>query len=185
MPNWTLPDFDIDLGPELEAAMAEHRAEVEAIATGPWPPTFADTIEALERAGGRLHLAERLFTDTSGARSTPAVRALEAEMLPRLAAHRDAIALDPRIFDRIADLVARREELGLDAEQACVLDRYHRDLVRAGATLPPAEQARLRAVNERLSALTAEFRANLHEETAALAVAGEDRRPSSTGCRSR
>jgi len=166
----SLPDFDIDLGPELDAAMAEHRAEIEGIAIGPWPPTFADTIEALERSGQRLHLAERLFIDTSGARSTPAVRALESEMLPRLAAHRDAIALDPRIFARIADLMARREELGLDAEQACVLDRYHRDLVRAGATLAPAEQTRLRAINERLSVLTAQFRANLHEETAALAV---------------
>ena len=169
-PGLRLPDFAVDLGPELEAAMEEHLAEIEAIATGSWSPTFADTIEALERAGERLHLAERLFGDTSGARSTPEVRALEAEMLPRLAAHRDAIALDPRIFARIADLVARRDELELDAEQACVLDRYHRDLVRAGATLPPAEQARLREINERLSALTAQFRANLHEETAALAV---------------
>ena len=136
-PAQDLPDFDIELGPELDAAMAGHRAEVEAIATGPWPPTFLDTIEALERSGERLHLAEQLFVDTSGSRSTPAVRALEAEMLPRLAAHRDAIGLDPRLFARIDDLVARREELGLDAEQACVLDRYHRDLVRAGRRCPP------------------------------------------------
>ena len=170
MAEWTLPDFRVDLRAELDAGMAEHRAQIEAIATGPWPPTFADTIEALERAGQRLHLAERLFTDTSGSRSTPAVRALEAEMLPRLAAHRDDIGLDERIFARIDDLVARRDELGLDAEQACVLDRYHRDLVRAGATLAAAEQVRLREINERLSALTARFRANLHEETAALAV---------------
>ncbi|MGH9009022.1 MAG: M3 family metallopeptidase, partial [Acidimicrobiia bacterium] len=170
MPDWTLPDFGVDLGAELEAGMAEHRAEIETIATGPWPPSFADTVEALERAGQRLHFAERLFADASGARSTPAVRALEAEILPRLAAHRDAVGLDPRIFARIADLVARRDELGLDAEQACVLDRYHRDLMRAGATLAPAEQTRLREINERLSALTAQFRANLHEETAALAV---------------
>jgi peptidyl-dipeptidase Dcp len=168
--DWTLPDFGVDVGPELDAAMAEHRAEIEAIAGRSWPPTFADTIEALERAGQRLHLAERLFADTSAARSTPAVRALEAEMLPRLAAHRDTIGLDPRIFARIADLVVRRDELELDAEQACVLDRYHRDLVRAGATLPSAEQARLREINERLSALTAQFRRHLHEETAALAV---------------
>ena len=103
-PGLSLPDFGLDLGPELEAGMAEHRAEIEAIAAGPWPPTFADTIEALERAGGRLHLAERLFADTSGARSTPAVRALEGEMLPRLAAHRDAVGLDPRVLARIADL---------------------------------------------------------------------------------
>jgi peptidyl-dipeptidase Dcp len=168
--RYCLPDFDVDLGPELEAGMAEHRAEIEAIAAGPWPPTFTDTIEALERAGGRLDLAERLLTDTSFSRSTPAVRALEAEMLPRLAAHRDAVGLEPRVFARITDLVARLDELGLDAEQACVLDRYHRDLVRAGATLDPAGQARLRAINERLSALTAQFRRNLGAETAALAV---------------
>jgi peptidyl-dipeptidase Dcp len=170
MPNWTLPDFGVDFGAELEAGMAEHRAEIEAIAAGPWPPTFVDTIEALERAGQRLHLVERLFVDESGSRSTPALRQRETEMLPRLSAHRDAIGLDSRIFARVADLLARCDELGLDDQQACVLDRYHRDLVRAGATLAPAEQTRLREINERLSALTAQFRANLHEETAALAV---------------
>ncbi|MDQ1500812.1 MAG: peptidyl-dipeptidase Dcp [Actinomycetota bacterium] len=165
-----LPDFGVDLGPELEAGMAEHRAEIEAIAAGPWPPTFADTIDALERAGGRLHLAERLLSDASGSRSSPSVRALEAEMLPRLAAHRDAVQLDRRLFARIADLAARRHELGLDAEQGCVLDRYHRDVVRSGAMLDAADQARLREINERLAALAARFRRNVHEETAALAV---------------
>ena len=170
MPNRTLPPFDADLGAELEVGMAEHRAEIERITAAPWPPTFADTIEALERAGQRLHLAERLFADASGSRSTPALRELEAEMLPRLAAHHDGIGLDPRIFARIADLVARRDELALDDEQACVLDRYHDDLLRSGATLGAGEQARLREINERLSALTAKFRANLHEETAQLAV---------------
>jgi peptidyl-dipeptidase Dcp len=164
------PDFDVELGPELEAGMVEHRAEVEAIAAGPWPPTFADTIEALERAGQRLHLAERLLLDRTYAWSTPEVRALEEEMAPRLAAHRDAVGLHPRIFARITDLVARRDELGLDAEQACVLDRYHRDVVRAGAMLGPDQQPRLREVNERLSALAARYRSNLREETAALAV---------------
>ena len=170
MPHWTLPDFRADLRAELEAGMAEHVGEVEAIAAGPWPPTFTDTVEALERAGQRLHLAERLLDDVSFARSTPEVRALEADLRPRLAAHHDTVGLDPRLLTRITDLVARRDDLGLDAEQACVLDRYHRDLVRSGATLGAAEQARLRAVNERLSALTAQFRRNLHEETAALAV---------------
>jgi peptidyl-dipeptidase Dcp len=165
-----LPDFDVALGPELEAGMAEHHAEIEAIAAAPWPPTFADTIEALERAGGRLHLAERLLTDASYARSTPAIRTLEADMLPRLAAHRDAVGLDPRVFARIADLVGRRAELELDAEQACVLDRYHRDVIRAGALLDDADQARLQEMNARLAALTAQFRANLLDDTAALAV---------------
>ena len=164
------PDFDVDLEPELVAAMAEHREEVEAIATGPWPPTFADTIAALERAGERLYLAERLLDDASLARSTAAIRALDAKIRPRLAAHRDAVELDPRLFARIGDLVARREELGLGEEERCVLQRCHRDLVRAGATLGGGDQVRLRAINERVAMLTVEFRRRLHEETRALAV---------------
>jgi peptidyl-dipeptidase Dcp len=170
LPPWTLPAFDADLRAELEAGMAEHRAQVAAIAAGPWPPTFDDTIGALERAGQRLHLVERLFDDASTARSTPDVRALEAEMRPRLAAHHDAVELDRHLFARISDLVARRADLDPDGEQACTLDRYHRDLVRAGATLDAGGQIRLRAINERLAALTAQFRRNLHEETASLAV---------------
>ena len=166
----TSPDFDLDLGPEVEAAMAEHRAAVEAIATGPWPPSFEDTIAALVRAGRRVHRAEQLFDDAATARSTPAIQALEAELRPRLAAHRDAVALDPRLLRRIADLAARADELGLGEEERCVLERYHRDLVRAGATLGAGDQERLRAINERLSALEAEFRRRLLEETRALAV---------------
>src|SRR4051794_601346 len=145
--------FDVALGPELEAAMAEHRAEVDATAGGPWPPTFADTIAALERSGARLHLAANLLSYMGSARSTPDVRALEAEVLPRLAAHHDAVVLDPRVFARIADLAARRDELSLDEEQAAVLERYHRDLVREGATLDGDARVRLLAINERLSAL--------------------------------
>lgn len=163
-------NFDVDIAAELEAGMAEHRAEVEAIAAGPWPPTFADTIEALEAAGGRLHLAVRLFEDRMFAWSTPEVRKSEVEMLPGLSAHRDAVGLDPRIFARIADLVARRGELDLDAEQACVLDRYHRDLIRAGATLDEAGQSRLREINAQTSILASQYRSNLREETAAQAV---------------
>ena len=87
-----------------------------------------------------------------------------------MAAHRDHVGLDARIFARIADLVARRDDLGLDGEQSCVLDRYHRDVVRSGATLPPNDQVRLREINQRLSALTARFRRNLLADTAALAV---------------
>lgn len=150
--------------------MAEHRAEVAAVAAGPWPPSFEDTIAALERAGQRLHLAECRFDLTSGALSSPAVRAVEAEMLPRLAAHHDAVAMDPRAFARVDDLAQRSGSLGLDEEQAAVLERYHRDRVRAGAMLGEAEQVRLRAINERLSSLTAVYRDNLHTETRALAV---------------
>lgn len=169
-----MPAFDIPLEPELEAAMAEHRAEVEAIGAGPWPPSFEDTIAALERAGQRLHLAECMLDDAASTRSNPELRRLESDLRPRLTAHHDAILFDARLLERIADLAARAGELDLDDEQAAVLDRYHRDVVRAGATLAAPEQARLKAINERLSALSAKFRANLYEETDALAVRVHD-----------
>jgi peptidyl-dipeptidase Dcp len=171
------PAFGADLGRELDAAIAEHGGEVEAVAAGPWPPGFADTVAALEGAGDRLHRAERLLDDASAARSTPAIRALDAEMRPRLAAHRDAVALDPRIVARIEDLFARRERLGLGPEERAVLDRRHRDAVRDGATLGAPGQARLRAINERLAALAVEFRRRLLEETRALAVHVTDAAP--------
>ena len=63
--------FDVQLGPELEVAMAEHRAEVDAIADGAWPPAFKDTIAALERSGQRLHVAERVFGATRRPRGRP------------------------------------------------------------------------------------------------------------------
>jgi peptidyl-dipeptidase Dcp len=166
--------FDTPLEPELEAAMADHLAEVEAIAAAPWPPSFEDTIAALERAGQRLHVAEHMFDDAASTRSNPALRELEVRLRPRLTAHHDAILFDARLFERIADLAARADELGLDAEQAAVLERYNRDAVRAGATLAAPGQARLKAINERLSSLSATFRANLYEETDALAVRVRD-----------
>jgi peptidyl-dipeptidase Dcp len=166
----TGPDFDVDLGEEIEAAMAEHLAAVDAIATGPWPPSFEDTVAALERAGRRVHRVEWLLDDAAVARSTPAIQALDAELRPRLAEHHDAVGLDTRLLRRVADLAARADDLGLDAEERCVLERYQRDFVRAGATLAPAGQDRLRAINARLSSLEAEFRRRLLEETRALAV---------------
>ncbi|MEA2168036.1 MAG: peptidyl-dipeptidase Dcp, partial [Solirubrobacteraceae bacterium] len=168
------PDFAVDLGPELEAAMEEHLAAVEAIADGPWPPTFDDTVAALERARHRLDLAEHMLDDRAGARLTDPIEALEAQMRPRLAAHKDAVGLDRRIFARIADLVARRDALGLDADQAGALDRYHRDLIRGGAALDAGAQARMRAINERLAVLRAEFRRRLLAETRDLAVRVDD-----------
>src|SRR3954452_15007937 len=166
----TDPDFGGDLGPELETAMAAQRREVEGIPAGPWPRGFADTIPALEASGDRLHRAERLLDDASAARSTPEIRALDAELRPRLAAHRDAVALEPRIVARVGDLFARRDALVLGAEERCVLERRHRDAIRAGAALGEPQQARLRAINERLAALTAEFRRRLLDETRALAL---------------
>ncbi|ANY06581.1 M3 family metallopeptidase [Pseudonocardia sp. HH130630-07] len=155
--------------PAFEAGIAEQRAEIAAITAGP-APTFENTIVALERSGAVLDRVARLFFTLVSAHTSPEIQRIEAEVAPRLAAHTDAIALDPELFARIDDLHARRGELGLDPESARLLERTHRDMVRAGARLGPAEQQRLRECNAELSRLTTAFGAALLAGANAAAV---------------
>jgi peptidyl-dipeptidase Dcp len=174
-----LPPFDRvreeHYRPAFEAGMAQQRAEVEAVASDGAEPTFANTVEALERSGRLLARAGSVFFNLSSSDSTPGIRDLEAELAPRLAAHRDSVYLDPRLFRRIASLVERGDSLGLDREQSRLLERYHTDFVRAGAALPAEGQARLREINEELSGLTTAFSNRLLAEANDLAVHVLDR----------
>src|SRR4051794_31592830 len=159
-----LPDFatitDEDYLPAFEAGMAEQRVEVEAILDS-GPPTFANTIEALELSGRTLDRVSRVFFSRASAHTTPRIEEVRAAVAPMLAAHADAIALDPRLFARTAELHGRREELGLDPESLRLLERHHRDAVRAGAELGEADKERLSAINAELSSLSTTFSARL------------------------
>lgn len=154
----------------IEAGMREQRAEVEAIATEPAPPTFDNTLGALERSGTLLRRVLPVFQNASSADSDDAIDALEAELAPQLAAHRDAIRLDPRLFARIGVLHGMLDDLGLDADQAYLLDRTHREAVLAGAGLDTAEREHLTELNERLSTLTTAFQQHLLADTNDLAL---------------
>jgi peptidyl-dipeptidase Dcp len=168
-----LPDFaaitDEDYLPAFEAGMAEQRAEVEAI-VGSGPPTLANTIEALELSGRTLDRVSRVFFSRAGAHTTPRIEEVRAAVAPMLAAHADAIALDPRLFERIAELHGKRAELGLDPESLRLLERHHRDAVRAGAELGEADKERLSAINAELSSLSTTFSARLLAGANAAAV---------------
>jgi peptidyl-dipeptidase Dcp len=152
------------------AGMAEQRAEVEAITADPGPATFENTVAALERSGQTLLRVSVVFFTLVGSCSTGGIREIEAEVAPQLAAHRDAITLDPVLFARIEALFAARDDLGLDPESYRLLERHHRDAVRAGARLGPAEQERLRELNAELSALSTEFGRKLLAEANDSAV---------------
>jgi peptidyl-dipeptidase Dcp len=152
------------------AGMAEQRAEVEAITADPGPATFENTIVALERSGQALLRVSVVFFTLVNSCSTDGIRAIEAEVAPQLAAHRDAITLDPVLFARIEALFAARDDLGLDPESYRLLERHHRDAVRAGARLGPDEQRRLRELNAELSALSTEFGSKLLAEANDSAV---------------
>jgi peptidyl-dipeptidase Dcp len=164
-----------DFQPAFEQAMAEHRKEIEAIAANPDQPTFDNTIVAMERAGRTLRRVETIFYNLSSANTNPQLQAVQRKMAPALAAHQDEIVLDPRLFARIDGLYQARDTLGLDAESARLLWRYHQDFVRAGAQLPEASKARLRALNAELATLQTTFTQNTLKERGASAVTFDTR----------
>ena len=169
-----LPPFG-DITPEhcreaLLAGMAEQRAEVAAIVGSEEPPTFDNTVVALERSGRLLARAEAVFGNLASSVSTPRTREIEREVAPLEAAHSDALRLDPALFARIDAVHAARHESGLDAEAVRLVERYHLDFVLAGAQLDEDGRARLTELNQELSTLSTRFGQNLQLASEAGAV---------------
>lgn len=166
------PDFgairEEHFRPAFTEGMTTQRAEVDAIVTDPAAPTFDNTIVALERSGAVLRRVSAVFFTLVSSCSTDGIRAIEAEIAPRLAAHADAITLDPALFARIEAVLAAPGSLDLEAQR--LLERHHRDAVRAGARLGHVEQDRLREINGELSTLSTEFGARLLAGATAAAV---------------
>ena len=167
--TWTTPfqiaPFDSiaddDFAPALDQALADHRAEIDAIAANPEPPTFANTIEALEGAGQGLDKVLSVFFTVAGADSNPAREALQRAFSPKLAAHFSAISANKALFARLAALWDQRDDLGLTDERARVLMLTHRGFVRSGAALEGAEEARMKEITSRLASLGTAFAQNL------------------------
>lgn len=171
---FALPDFAAFADADFEAAFAEgfarHRRDIAAIAENPGPATFANTVEAMERAGQDLGRVAAVFFSLTSTDRTDALEAAQAAISPRWSAHFDAILMDAALFARIAELHARRADLGLDAEQLRLLERYHLRFTRAGAGLDAAAQDRLKEINTELAELTTEFSRRTLAETNASAV---------------
>ena len=156
--------------PAFERGMADQLAEIAAITADPQPPTFENTLVALERSGALLRRVGAVFENQSAADTNDAVDAVDAQISPRLAAHRDAVHLDAALFARIDSLHARRETLGLDAESLRLLERHHTRFVRAGARLAAPQQHRLRELNTELASAATAFQQNVAADTRARAL---------------
>lgn len=165
---------DSDYQPALEEGMRRQLAEVESIAAQSAPPTFDNTIVAMERSGALLTRVRHAFSVMTQANTNETIQRVQREEAPRLAAHRDAIYLNPRLFERVESIYDRRDSLGLDPEQKSLVERYHRDFVRAGARLSEGDKARLRELNQEESRLTTEFQNRLLAATKAGALVIED-----------
>ena len=151
--------------PAIRTAVEEHAAEIDAIASNPEPPTFANTIEELERSGKLLSRVSRVFGAVTSAHTNDTLQEVERILAPELAAHRDNIALNAGLFARVKAVYDRRDELDLDPEQLKLLDETHKSFVRSGIGLEEEAQARLRAINGQLPELSQRFGQNLLAET--------------------
>lgn len=174
---YELPPFDLieedHYLPAFYEGCSEQLLEVTAILES-GSPTFENTIVALERSGKYLERMLFVFYNKSSSDTTARLDEIEAEIAPKLAAHSDAIRLNPELFERIRHLHEASDSLGLDAESAWLLERFYRDFVHAGANLGASEREQLMAFNEQLSKLETKFSQNLLNDTNNLAVVVED-----------
>ncbi|HEY8383283.1 MAG TPA: M3 family metallopeptidase [Microvirga sp.] len=173
-----LPPFDAiapeHFRPAFDAALAGQRTEIDAIAADRSEPSFDNTVAALERSGRALKRVGGVFFNLAGSHTNEAIQAIEREMAPVLAKHRNAIFMNEALYRRVAALHERRDALGLSPEQARVLDRYHTIFVRAGAQLPPEKKERLAAITERLASLGTQFSQNVLADEKGYTLVLED-----------
>ncbi|MEP1576304.1 M3 family metallopeptidase [Roseibium album] len=167
--DWTtpfeLPPFN-KIKPEhfeeaFETAMAEAKAESDAIAEQSDRPDFGNTIAALEKSGERLTKVARTFFNLTSADTNETLQQIERDIAPKLARHSSDMLLNEKLFERIAELWNQRETLGLNTEDAKVLERYHMMFQRAGAGLDENGKSRIAEISQRLATLGTQFSQNI------------------------
>src|SRR5690606_33473031 len=163
--------------PAYEEALRQHRAEVDSIAAIADAPTFENTVLALENAGQLLTRVSYVFSNLSSSTTNDTLKALDTELAPQLAAHRDNISLNGQLFSRVKAVWDQRDDLGLNDEQRMLLERSYKNFVRNGANLDDSAKAALREINAQLAELTTQFGQNVLAETNAfeLVVDSEDK----------
>lgn len=152
-------------GPAFEYAMSLHNEEVAAILANNEEPTFANTILELDRSGMMLANSSDLFGMMCAAMNSDEMQELQEEVMPKLAAHYDAISMNEELFNRIKTVYKKRNSTDLNAEQIRLVEKMYDGAVRQGALLKGEQKERLQKINEELSLLTVKFDNNLLAET--------------------
>jgi len=165
---------DSDYQPAIDAGMAQQLVEVEAIADNPAPPTFDNTLVALERSGQLLNRAWNAFNCVTGANIDPELEKVQAYEAPRLAAHQDAINLNSKLFARIKAIYDQHAPLGLDAESLRLVEYQYQQFVKAGANLSNSDKEKLKKLDEEESTLENTFMTKLLDAAKAGAYSTTD-----------
>ncbi|MCE1229780.1 MAG: M3 family metallopeptidase [Firmicutes bacterium] len=143
--------------PAFKEGMARHKAEVKAIAESKQKPTFANTIEALEKSGSFLEPVATVFYSLSSAETNAQLQAINREVAPLLSAHRDDVNFNDQLWLRVKAVWEGRSKTKLNPEQTRLLEDRYKGFVRAGAALAPAQKEQMRAINAELSKLGVQY----------------------------
>ncbi len=150
--------------PAFKEAIKQQQEEIDAIASNPEDPTFANTLEALEKAGALLLRVGDVFDVLNGSMTDEAMQAVAREVAPLRSKSTDDIMLNEELFQRVKAVYEQSDSLGLNIEQNMLLEKYYKDFVRGGANLDAAKKTRMREINEELSLLTLKFGENVLKE---------------------
>lgn len=172
--TYQVPAFDqmnIDTYlPTFEAAIAENKAEIDAIVSNPEAPTFENTLVALDRSGMRLDSISAIFFNVLEADGNDQMDALAEQIQPMLSELSDGIILNEGLFQRVKAVYDQREELGLNAEDMRLLTETYKRFDQNGANLPEADKERLKEINQELAMLSLKFGQNVVNETNSIQI---------------
>ena len=156
--------------PAFEKGMADHMAEIDAIAERADSPTLENTIIAMEKSGSLLDRVATVFFSLTSANTNDEMEKIRSEMAPKLSAHSDQILLNGKLFHRVKTIYEQRDQLGLDAESKRLVEKYYTDFIRSGANLSSEEKESLKKINGEMAVLQTTFSQNVLKEVNALAV---------------
>ena len=156
--------------PAFEKGMADHMAEIDAIAERAVNPTFNNTIMAMETSGALLDRVSTVFFSLTSANTNDEMEKIRSEMAPKLSAHSDQILLNGKLFHRVKTIYEQRDQLGLDKESKRLVEKYYTDFIRSGANLSSEEKESLKKINGEMAVLQTTFSQNVLKEVNALAV---------------
>ena len=175
----TYPRFDLIENqhylPAFERGINEHLIEIGKIISQTEPPTFENTIVALEISGALYSRVESVFFALSSAHTNDQILKLQQSLAPNLASYEDSIKLNRELFARILNLYEKRNTLNLDDESARLLEKIYKDFVRAGAALDIGQQERMKVINAEIAVLETKFRQNILSEVNSLAITVDSR----------
>lgn len=164
-----VPPFDKIMNrhylPAFREGMKQQNAEIQGIIENPEAPTFANTIEAMEKSGQLLNNVSYVFINLREANSSDSLNAIAEEIMPELTNHTDGIYLNDKLFERIKIVYNKMDKEQLSTEQKMVVKKYYNNFVRGGANLSPEDKEKLKKINNELALLSLKFGANQLKET--------------------